>query len=140
VARRSAAARRLLEEEEQPRRRGRLRAVKPDDKPLYADADEVRDFAETLPERFLHCRELNHNWRPYTVGSHPDGGYERVLRCTRCRTRKIQSLTTSGALMGGVKYIHPPGYLHEGFGRIVGEGRDALRLESIKRIVSKGDE
>ena len=46
----------------------------------YADTGEVEVFAQDLPERFLHCREMNHNWRPYTVGRHKDGGYERVLR------------------------------------------------------------
>jgi hypothetical protein len=35
------------------------------------------------------------------------------------------------------KYIHPEGYLHKGMGRIIGEGRGLLRLESIKRTVTK---
>lgn len=105
--------------------------------PEGADVDAVEEFAATLPERFLHCREMNHNWRPYTVGSHKDGGYERVLRCVRCKTKKTQHLDLRGMPVGGIRYEHPEGYLSEGLGRIVGEGRGALRLESIKRIVAK---
>lgn len=106
---------------------------------LYADEAEVEEFAAHLPERYLHCREMNHNWRPFTVGSHADGGFERVLRCVRCRTRKTQHLDSRGMIVGSAKYEHPEGYLHAGMGRIVGEGRGLLRLESIKRIASKAD-
>lgn len=100
----------------------------------YADPGEVAEFAENLPEKFLHCREMNHNWRPYDVGRHKDGGWERTLRCVRCKTRKTQHLDQFGMIVGSAKYIHPEGYLHKGMGRIVGEGRGILRIESIKRI------
>ena len=102
-----------------------------------AELDEVTEFASGLPERFLHCREMNHNWKPFTVGRHKDGGYERVLRCVRCKTEKTQHLDQYGMILGSAKYDHPDGYLHEGFGRIVGEGRGLLRLESIKRITER---
>lgn len=115
------------------RNRRTLRAV---EETAYADLDSVQEFAEGLKETFLHCRELGHNWRPYTVGRHPDGGFERVLRCSRCRTKRVQSITTRGIVMQN-KYIHPEGYLLEGLGRIVGDGRGLLRLEAIKRIVEK---
>lgn len=105
----------------------------------YAELDDVRDFAEGLKETFLHCRELGHNWRPYSAGSHPDGGYERTLRCTRCKTRRVQELSNRGMVLTN-KYIHPEGYLHEGMGRIVGEGRGLLRLESLKRLVAKTED
>lgn len=107
------------------------------DHELYADPKEVAAFAEVLPERFLHCREMNHNWRPHTVGTYKDGGYERTLRCVRCKTLKVQHLDRYGMLVGSAKYEHPDGYLHVGMGRIVGESRGLLRLESIKRITSK---
>ena len=44
----------------------------------------------------------------------------------------LTALETS--LSGTVQII-----LHKGMGRIVGEGRGVLRLESIKRIVAKGE-
>lgn len=111
-----------------------IRLVQPAPPPNHADPGEVADFAALLPEKFLHCREMNHNWRPYTVGRHKDGGYERVLRCSRCRTLKTQHLDRFGMLVGSASYQHPEGYLHAGMGRIVGEGRGVLRLESIKRV------
>lgn len=105
------------------------------EKSLYADQGEVTEWAKSLPERFLHCREMNHNWKPFQVGSHKDGGYERTLRCVRCKTKKIQHLDTHGMLIGSGRYEWPEGYKAEGIGRIVGEGRGALRIESILRIV-----
>lgn len=104
-------------------------------RPRYASTDEVSEWAKDLPERFLHCREMNHNWRPFNVGRHKDGGYERTLRCQRCKTRKVQHLDTHGMLVGSPRYEHPEGYQAQGLGRIVGEGRGALRIESILRIV-----
>lgn len=117
-----------------------LRAVDPDDDgPKGADLDEVIAFAHGLPERFLYCREMGHNWRPFSAGRHKDGGFERVLRCTRCKTKRFQGIDSRGLILAS-RYEHPDGYLTEGLGRIVGEGRGALRLESIKRIVAKNIE
>lgn len=105
----------------------------------FADLDEVAEFADGLPERFLYCREMGHNWRPYSAGAHEDGGFERVLRCTRCRTRRVQVITPRGIVLSN-RYEYADGYqANPGMGRIIGEGRGILRLESIKRIVAKGD-
>lgn len=106
------------------------------EKPLYADPDEVAAFAEGLPEGFLYCRELGHNWRPHTAGKYKDGGFERTLKCPRCRTEKHQEITSWGVILR-VHYTHPDGYLHKGMGRIVGDGRGMMRLESIKRTMAK---
>lgn len=116
-------------------RRGKLKVA---DEHYFAQLGEVAEFAESLPERFLHCRELGHTWRPFTAGRHRDGGFERVLRCTRCRTRRVQEISSRGMVVSN-KYIHPDGYLHKGFGRIVGEGRGLLRLESLKRLTKEED-
>jgi hypothetical protein len=112
--------------------------VEADQRRDFAELDDVRDFAEQLPERFLYCREMGHNWRPYSAGRYRDGGFERTLRCSRCRTRRVQEISNRGVIVTN-KYIHPEGYLHKGMGRIIGEGRGVLRLESIKRIVAKSD-
>lgn len=104
-----------------------------------AQLSDVEEFAASLPDKFLHCRELGHLWRPFTAGRHADGGFERVLRCTRCKTKRQQSLNSRGMIMSN-QYIHPEGYLTEGIGRIVGEGRGLLRLESISRVLAPLDE
>lgn len=79
---------------------------------------------------------MGHNWRPHTAGRFKDGGFERILRCVRCKTERHQNLDSRGTPLSS-KYVHPEGYLNKGMGRIVGEGRGILRLESIKRIVNK---
>lgn len=102
--------------------------------PRYASEGDVEDFAATLSDAYLQCRELGHNWRPHTAGRYKDGGFRRTLRCPRCRTKKHQELSSRGQIMGSTHYTHPDGYLTHGMGRIVGEGRDILRLASIMRL------
>lgn len=131
-----AAAAKTRSPEQPSRSRSKLSVVTANDKPQYADVGEVAAFAETLPERFLYCRSMGHNWRPLTAVPYRDGGWDCTYRCTRCRTEREQSVSPTGLIMG-TKYSHADGYLHEGLGRIVGDGRGALRLESIKRITSK---
>jgi hypothetical protein len=114
----------------------RTAALKVAEEALGAELDEVQEFAENLPEKYLQCRELGHLWRPWTAASNPDGGFDRTLRCTRCHTKREQVITNRGVVVTN-KYIHPEGYLHKGMGRIIGEGRGLLRLESIKRTVTK---
>lgn len=120
------------------RRAAALRVVD-DPATQYAQLQEVEQFAAELPEKFLHCRELGHLWRPFKAGRHPDGGFERTLRCTRCRTRRHQSLSSRGMILSN-RYEHPEGYLSLGLGRIAGEGRGLLRLESLSRILVEDDE
>lgn len=104
----------------------------PYERPAQADLAQVEEFAAGLPKKYLHCRELGHLWRPYTARRHPDGGFERTLRCSRCTTRRHQTLSSRGMVVSS-HYEHPEGYLTQGIGRIAGDGRGLLRLESISR-------
>ena len=97
-----------------------------------AHIGDVLDFAASLPETFLHCRELGHNWQPYTVASHSGGGYDRTLICHRCTTLRVMELDWRGLVVRS-HYKHPDGYLSKGLGHLAGEDRGALRLESIRR-------
>lgn len=106
--------------------------------PNYADAYEVAEFAKDLSMAYLLCRELGHNWRPWTAKA-IHGGYERALRCTRCKTERWETLSSTGTKIKG-HYVYPENYLHEGLGRIVGDGRDALRLESLSRALADSPE
>lgn len=104
---------------------------------VYADPAEVQEFARDLRSTFLHCRELQHSWRPFGARWDDEhNNYVRVVRCTRCHTRKHQRLSLSGAVLAS-HYEYPDGYLHAHLGRIVGEGRDVLRLESLTREMGK---
>lgn len=106
---------------------------------IWADLDEVRQFATELPEEYLQCRDSGHRWLPHDAAKHPDGSYSRVMRCPRCRTRKEQDIDSRGAIVG-TQYKHPEGYLHQGQGRIAGDGKGILRLESIHRALIKKEQ
>lgn len=109
----------------------------------YAPNAVVDAFAKTLSNDFLLCRELGHLWRSWSVGELHDAveegrtiGWYRTLRCNRCKTKREQHIDDRGFVYSNV-YTHPEGYLLEGMGRIVGEGRGLLRLESIRRITGE---
>lgn len=108
-----------------------LRAVNDDH---LNNLGQVQDWAAELPEKFLHCREMGHNWRPLMAGKYKDGGYTRTLRCSRCRMRKTQELSSRGMVIGSPHYTPPEGYYTKGLGAITGEGRGLLRLASLSRI------
>lgn len=100
---------------------------------MFADPYEVQDFAAGLSSSELQCRELGHLWEPHSgFWSPEDGCFYRTLRCDRCTTERNQTLSDKGAVLTN-GYLYPEGYLHQGMGRIAGEGRDMLRLESVTR-------
>jgi hypothetical protein len=104
---------------------------------LESETTTVKQWAANLSERFLLCRELGHNWKPLTARwDGPGGIFVRTLRCTRCRTERHQSLTRRGHVLQS-NYTYPEGYTMTGLGRIVGEDRDQLRLESITRHLTE---
>lgn len=100
----------------------------------WADLKEVEAFASELSEEFLQCREMGHRWLPSKANINSDRTYHREMRCPRCRTRKEQEISGRGEILS-TQYKHPDGYLHQGMGRIAGDGRGLLRLESIRRTI-----
>lgn len=100
----------------------------------FAEPAEVATFAEQLADNFLECRLLQHNWRPFTARWN-SGAYDVVHRCNRCYTRRVQVINARGFVIKS-HYEYAEGYQHEGLGRIVGDGRAALRLESVQRVVA----
>lgn len=99
----------------------------------------VDTFAAGLGDRVLHCRELGHTWRPLTVAW--DAGaraYDRRLRCSSCRTVRVQILDARGHVMSN-RYDYADGYLATGVK--VGRGdRDVFRRESITRFLGARSE
>ena len=120
-----------------------LRAVKDaGDQDHRAQLAEVEAFAESLPDEYIRCRELNHTWQPFSAAvNRRKGVIQRTLRCPRCKTRKIQELTMNGGLHSSY-YEYPDGYQHKGHGQIFGEGRSILRINSIFRgtVIEVDDE
>lgn len=107
---------------------------------IGANRDEVEGFAHSLSVSHLQCRELGHNWRPWVARYDEEhNSYERALRCVRCRTERWETIGLSGSKLGA-HYKYPENYAAPaGMGRIVGEGRDALRLESLTRTLVEVD-
>lgn len=103
----------------------------------YADRAAAEELARELPDAYLTCRELMHSWKPRTAGwLAGERVFERVIRCSRCKTEKHQTLSSTGEVLTS-HYVYPDGYLAKNLGRIVGDGRDALRLEALTRLVDK---
>lgn len=85
----------------------------------------LQDYDET----YLECRGLMHAWRH--IGFFQDGGYvSRLAQCTRCRTRRIQTMTRSGAYVTNPRYEYPEGYNFEYVERA------EFRKETIRRAGS----
>lgn len=104
--------------------------------PAYADPRDVASFAHGLEDNYLQCRELGHNWRRWVARWVADqDAYERALRCPRCGAERWQTLSDRGSVLTN-NYKYPEEYVIKGLGRIVGDGRDALRLESLARDIS----
>jgi len=105
-----------------------------------ADVQAVANWSSDLPDSFLMCRDMGHTWRPFTARfSADENAYDRTLRCGRCKTERQQVIGMDGTILSGV-YLYPDGYLSPaGSGRITGDGRGALRLESTLRLISKDE-
>lgn len=95
------------------------------------------EFAANLSNKFLHCRELGHTWRPHTVTWDPEArAYDRRLRCSSCHTVRIQLLDQYGHVVAN-RYEYPDQYLMHRDGQVgaFGGARDAYRLEAITRFL-----
>jgi hypothetical protein len=98
-----------------------------------ASRDQVVELAREWPAAYVECRMDRHEWRPSSAKHYPGFRYFHVIKvCHRCRTEKHQEIGEAGQLFAST-YRYPTGYLTNGRGRIIGDARDALRLESIKR-------
>lgn len=104
----------------------------------HADAKEVAQWSEGLPDRYLLCRDMGHRWQPFSARwDEKERAYSRVLRCSRCKTDRTQLLAMNGLILSG-HYEYPDGYTAPaGTGRIDQMARGALRLESTLRLIQK---
>lgn len=92
------------------------------------------DFAD-LPDQFLPCREISHQWVPLSASWDDEARiYLRSLRCRICHTRKHQRLLPDGHIASS-KMEYPDGYLVKGQGRMRTWQRDELRLRLVNRQI-----
>jgi hypothetical protein len=96
---------------------------------------QLDEWVQDLPERYLLCRDIGHNWRPLTARITDAHTYTRTMRCTRCHTERHQDLSIYGAILSS-GYTYPDGYLAPpNSGRMTSDRRDGLRLESVQRLI-----
>ncbi len=92
-------------------------------------------FAKGLPSRQLHCRELGHVWRDFTVQWDPAGRcYLRNLRCSSCHCVRHQVIDGSGTALKN-SYSYPEGYLAKNVDERV--DRSVFRIEAITRFLER---
>jgi hypothetical protein len=102
----------------------------------FADRADVEAIAQDMPMSYLQCRALGHTWRSSSAAiDRVARAYDVELRCSRCRTIRVQTVSFTGHVVSS-HYEYPDGYVNH-LGRIAGDGRDALRLESIVRIIDR---
>lgn len=84
---------------------------------------------------YLQCRDFGHSWRPYTARwDARENAYRTELRCSRCKTIRVRWIGPRGQQLDS-RYDYSDGYLVKGIGRLTGSDRDALRLESVLRVL-----
>lgn len=88
-----------------------------------------------MQDTHLQCRDFGHSWRPFSARWVPEERcYESQLRCARCRTIRVRLIGQSGQLLGS-HYDYADGYIVKGMGRLDGDERNMLRLESVLRVM-----
>lgn len=102
-------------------------------------ARAVSDWAENLPPSFTACRDMGHNWLPFTASWDSQGRhYVRTLVCSRCTAERSQHISQTGHIISGNSYRYPDGYqAPAGMGHIDGPAKDELRLLSTLRMVDE---
>ena len=102
--------------------------------PAYADSREVERRAAEWSSEVLECRTDGHTWRPVSATHHTTYRYfYTVQRCAKCESERHTEMTERGTITARW-IVYADGYLSKGLGRIVGDGRDALRLAALMRL------
>lgn len=90
-------------------------------------------FVSGLSNAALHCRELGHTWRSWTVTYDAKAKcYDRRLRCSSCKTFRNELLDRTGDVIRS-SYTYAAGYLAKNVDGKV--HRSLFRLESLGRFI-----
>lgn len=101
----------------------------------YATAD---DWANSLENHLLHCRELGHSWDAYTASYDAKAKvYDRTLQCGSCGTQRHQVIDSDGEVVKNT-YTYVEGYLAKGYFDQAGHKvpRRTFRLAAVHRITT----
>jgi hypothetical protein len=96
----------------------------------------AEQFASNLSNAFLQCRELGHQWRPWSVvWDRKARCFDRQLRCSACKTIRKQLLDSHGHVIRN-GYDYTDGYLSKHL-QPGTYSRDVFRLEALTRFLDK---
>jgi hypothetical protein len=102
--------------------------------PRAEDLD-IDNAIHGMPSEFIQCRDFGHLWRPRVATWIAEKDhYETELKCQRCKTVRLRYIGPRGELLKS-GYDYSDGYVVKGMGRLDGEERDLLRLESVLRVL-----
>lgn len=102
-----------------------------------SEAESLDAYVEGLTAGMLDCRDFGHQWKPWGARWAGDAhGWERRLRCPRCKTERVQMVSRSGHVLTN-RYLYPDGYLAPALPDAPRISRDQFRLESITRFTTK---
>lgn len=104
------------------------------DTPRYASPEDVERHARDWPGAFLECRLYGHEWRPLRATHYARMRYYLTAQqCPRCTSKRFAEISERGSVLSQwIEYAD--GYLTKNVGRIVGDGRDVLRLAALNRV------
>lgn len=103
---------------------------------------EVQEWAQTLSQEQLLCRDLGHQWTPYRAWhDKANREYVQVLACSRgCGAQRNRRLDYRGQRVGQ-HYSYDDNYLApKGSGALSADGRADLRLVSLMRLIDESAE
>jgi hypothetical protein len=104
-----------------------------------------RPTVNDIPDQYLMCRDLGHNWLPHDVKvSRKAGEIHRILRCANCPTRRVQVLTLDGYRVRS-RYEYPEQqdseaipYVLKGMGHLSVDDLAAIRVQDIAHYKAGG--
>lgn len=96
------------------------------------DVEFFEEHLQSLPTKFLECRDMRHSWRVHHQFSPVNSTgssvkfLERTLRCTRCHTERQDVLSARTFDRVSTSYVYPQGYTIKG-------NKSGNRGQSIRR-------
>lgn len=102
-----------------------------------ANPAAVDQLIDEWPDEFLACRAGNHHWTPSTVDDYRSFWIIGEI-CPVCRShREYDVHPVTGEQFGPKRIEYSEGYLAKGVGRVGLEGKNKIRLASIRRNMPK---
>lgn len=108
--------------------------------PHFADLGDVEQYVSEAKVAWLQCRSKGHNMADHDVKFvEEDNAYVVILRCSRCYTKRHETVNSETGEVLFSKYTdHPEGYLlPKGTGRMDAQGRGIIRVARLRNTLER---